>query len=109
MQLSNKQLKSTVAKSKSKKRTAKGDKKISIIIKEEQYPEFMDNLKFAKSIIDEQYKRYPQLFPKGFENRIFNGTTKVSEKMRIAKRQVVVNGEFYQLHPSFQSMFRKFL
>ena len=54
-----------------------------------------------REIIFSEYDKNPQLFPKGIESFIFNGTNKESGKMEFKKRQIIVNGTYYQIHPSF--------
>jgi hypothetical protein len=90
-----------VAIDKDKKRAAKGNNQIVIKIDVDNYDAFLSNRKKAREIILSEYVKNSQLFPKGIENFTFNGTNKESGKMGLKKRQIIVNGIYYQIHPSF--------
>ena len=90
-----------MATNKSKQKSIKGDNQIVLKIKETDYDRFLRDRKWAKEFILAEYKKNPQLFPKDFESFTFNGTNSKSRKMQIKKRQLLVHGVYYQIHPSF--------
>ena len=102
MQRQNQHSKLTVANNnKDNKRTPKGERVIPVIITEEQYSKFISDVKYARTLVLEQFKEHHQLFPEGMDNFKFNGFTSISSKMNLKKRQIIVKDVHYQLHPSF--------
>lgn len=86
---------------KDSKRVSKGNRVIVLPMQQNQYAQFLSNLKFARNLVLTQLDLYPQIFPANMESFSFNGTTNVSKKMSIRKRKIVVDNIHYQIHPSF--------
>jgi hypothetical protein len=71
-------------------------------ISKDQYDCFLSNPKEARRLIDQQYELYPELFPEAMVNGYkLNGTSRLSKKLDLRLRKLVVGGKYYQIRPAF--------
>lgn len=79
----------------------KGNRTIVISFTQAEYSRFMEDLAFAHQKIKAAYAAHPELFPPAMEaGYMFNGTTRVSKKLGIRLRKLLVDGTPYQIRPS---------
>ena len=84
------------------KNRQKGTRTIVISFTQAEYSRFMEDLGFAHQKIDTVYTAHPELFPPGmYGGYSFNGTTRVSKKLGIRLRKLLIDGTHYQISPSF--------
>jgi len=78
-------------------------KTIFLPISKESYQKFMDDNKYAKSIIDLIINNNPELFPNTIVagGYCFYGTTAISKKQNIALRRIKTGQTVFQISPSF--------
>ena len=69
---------------------------------ESDYHRFMDDLSFAKEKVAHLFQMHPELFPTDMsQGYFFNGTTRISKKMKLNMRKLQINNHHYQIRPSF--------
>ncbi len=75
---------------------------IVLPILENKYDSFVNDPKVAHQIIGELYLTSPELFPAQItEGYVLNGKTRWSKKMKMQMRKIKVDGQNYQIRPSF--------
>lgn len=75
---------------------------IILPIEEEDYAEFVLEPLRAREIIDQNYRDHPELFPSDFGHGYsLNGFTRMSRKMNLQMRRILVCGHSYQIRPSY--------
>lgn len=75
---------------------------IVLPISEAEYGEFVKNNRKAHETIQLFYKQYPELFPLEMSlGYSLNGRDRVSKKMDIKLRKILINGVIYRIRPSF--------
>lgn len=75
---------------------------IVLPLSENNYASFLNEGKIAHQTIREIWDRNPELFPSQMtEGYVLNGKTRLSKKMNIQMRKIKVDGQNYQIRPSF--------
>jgi len=75
---------------------------IVLSFSEQTYTSFMKDNQLAHKIICDEYAKHPELFPNGMSAGYkLNGKTRVSQKLGIQMRKIVVGGVSFQIRPSF--------
>ncbi len=69
---------------------------------ESEYHRFMDDLPFAHKTVAHLFQMHPELFPTDMsQGYFFNGTTRLSKKLKLKMRKLQINNHQYQIRPSF--------
>lgn len=78
-------------------------KTIVIKINESDYEQFLTDTIFTKTIIDEEIRKHPELFPQGIQEHGYslNGKTRVSKKCHQKMVKIKTGETNYQIRPSF--------
>lgn len=79
------------------------NKTIVIKIKESDYKQFLTDPIFTRTIVDEEIRKHPELFPKEIQEYGYtlNGKTRVSKKCHQTMVKIKVGKINYQIRPSF--------
>lgn len=92
-------------KAKKKSATKRGTKTIILDISRANYPRFIEDLAYAKAVIDAWIRKDKpaKIFPKGIVEGgyIFKGFDRVSQKQGLKKRRIQIGGSIYRIHPAF--------
>lgn len=81
--------------------TALNRKTIVLPFDQEKYPETVRDPKAFRAELDRIYKKYPQLFPEGFDHGYLMKDIRYSKKMDLYIRRININGACYSVRPSF--------
>ena len=65
------------------------------------YDETIKNPSAFRAVIDDNYKRHPELFPPEIANRYELKEIRTSKKTAITVRRIIINGVSYTVRPSF--------
>lgn len=81
----------------------KGLQTIIIPISEHEYLPLVDRPGCFKNYLDEQYEKYPEIFPKALSIKGYSlsGHSRMSDKMPIKRRVIQVGTKDYLIHPCF--------
>ena len=80
----------------------KPNRTIVLPLTESDYHRFMDDLPFAHQKVRHHFQTHPELFPPAMaQGYAFNGTTRVSKKLKLKMRKLKINNHQYQIRPSF--------
>ena len=75
---------------------------IVLCFTESTYASFMEDNETAHKMIKDHFQQYPELFPpKMTSGYMLNGKTRVSKKLGIQMRKILVCGISYRIRPSF--------
>ena len=80
---------------------SKENRTIVLPILEEGYSRFISDGPYARSVIEDQYGQYPELFPSGMDRFVLNGKSRRSRKSGYQLRKIRVEGQSYRIRPAF--------
>lgn len=100
-----------MGKNNKKIRITPGKRTIILDISEKEYSTFIKDKEYAKVLIDEWISkdREQKLFPKAiFEGGYtLKGKERLSKKMNLKKRRILVGGIIYRIHPAFVASYMR--
>jgi hypothetical protein len=83
----------------------RGSKTIILNIQDTDYPLFLEDISFAKKIIEKAIAEdiHEKIFPKGTAEAgfQFKGFERLSKKQNVKKRRIEIGGIIYRIHPAF--------
>jgi hypothetical protein len=82
----------------------RGYRTLRLPISEKDYEHFIQNVLFARTLVDQFYQEYPEIFPFNFnKGYVFNGLTEQSVKQACQLRRIQLNadGVTFSIAPAF--------